>query len=389
MQSITPPSPLVPQTRTLSHIPWLDGLRATAALMVLFYHFIGNHGEPNWLVKLATPGETGVALFFVLSGFLITRILLFSRESPHYFRTFYIRRILRIFPLYFGFLVIFFFVLPLILGNPIPPFNRQIWSWFYLENLPMTFNGLQTSGPQHFWTLAVEEHFYLAWPLLVYLLPGKRFIGALAGTIIISIMFRLLLLSHGWQPFFFTPARVDALGFGAFLAFLLADQSAQHTRWIPFFRFLLISGLILLPPSFFLPFCNRSAWVQEFKVFMIPLWYMALIGFCIVDPLATFIVKLFSIPALRWLGSISYGLYVFHPVCFQLIEHFVATKNLLLTAVLCFSSTVAVAFLSYRFFESPILSLKRYFNYQADSAKPPVLRNPSFALRAGESEVLP
>ena len=160
---------------SLSRLPCLDGIRAVAAMMVMVFHFVGHHGEPRAIVQASVIGQTGVDLFFVLSGFLITRILLASRQSEHYFRSFYARRTLRIFPLYFGFLAIYFFLLPLLFGEPIPPAPTQLWSWFYLENVPQTFVSLRTSGPGHFWSLAVEEHFYLIWPLLVFSLSRRGF----------------------------------------------------------------------------------------------------------------------------------------------------------------------------------------------------------------------
>jgi peptidoglycan/LPS O-acetylase OafA/YrhL len=146
------------ESDTLGRLPCLDGIRAAAAIMVMGFHFVGHHGESAHLVRASVIGQTGVDLFFVLSGFLITRILLSTKESPHFFRSFYARRTLRIFPLYFAYLAIYFFLLPPLLGDPIPPFATQMWSWFYLENVPQTFN-LHSSGPGHFWSLAVEEQF--------------------------------------------------------------------------------------------------------------------------------------------------------------------------------------------------------------------------------------
>ena len=164
------------------HMPALDGVRGLAVLMVLGFHFISAATPVNIaekaVVRLASYGANGVELFFVLSGFLITGILYDARHKPNYFRNFYMRRALRIFPLYYGVLVLVFFVAPLI-----PLFqgaeldyllDRQAWAWLYAINLYIAKEGTWSfSYLQHFWSLAVEEHFYLFWPFVVYALVHR------------------------------------------------------------------------------------------------------------------------------------------------------------------------------------------------------------------------
>ena len=128
-----------------SRIPSLDGIRAVAAFMVMCLHFTTLQTVPGWARTLALGGQTGVDLFFVLSGFLITRILVGSRQSTHYFSRFYVRRMLRIFPLYYAFLAVHFFVLPYLTGGKPPSFAHQIWSWLFLENVPLTFTSSRGS----------------------------------------------------------------------------------------------------------------------------------------------------------------------------------------------------------------------------------------------------
>src|ERR1043165_8268527 len=117
----------------------LDGIRAIAVFMVLFFHFFYELDLPPLLTKMANFGRTGVSLFFVLSGFLITRILITTKESPNYFSSFYIRRFLRIFPLYYLFLALIFIIIPLVSGKPFAPFHLQIWNWTYLQNFALAF----------------------------------------------------------------------------------------------------------------------------------------------------------------------------------------------------------------------------------------------------------
>ena len=162
--------------RKISYIKELDGIRAIAAWMVMFLHFFQmlniNTGIFFYINKVAIFGGTGVSLFFVLSGFLITRILISSKLKKNYFKNFYIRRSLRIFPLYFLFLLFYYVAYPLVLNEKFVSFHNQIYYWVYLQNFALTFNWTSV-GPLHLWSLAVEEHFYLIWPLLVYLLDIK------------------------------------------------------------------------------------------------------------------------------------------------------------------------------------------------------------------------
>jgi peptidoglycan/LPS O-acetylase OafA/YrhL len=154
----------------------LDGLRGFAILMVLFVHFIGD-ATPHTaveraLVKLANYGIWGVDLFFVLSGFLITGILHDAKSSPHYFRDFYVRRTLRIFPLYYSALALLFGVLPVLpVAYPAglaESARHQAWLWCYVTNVYLARAGAWALPyVSHFWSLAVEEHFYLLWPIVV------------------------------------------------------------------------------------------------------------------------------------------------------------------------------------------------------------------------------
>src|SRR5260370_16732322 len=193
--------------RGTGHLPGLDGIRGLAILLVMAVHFIGDATPRNFAerlaVKLASYGVLGVDLFFVLSGFLITGLLLDAKNDPHYFRNFYARRILRIFPLYYLVLALLFLVLPrLIALTPALELarERQVWLWTYTANFYIAAKSswAALTYVSHFWSLAIEEHFYLLWPLAVFLLSRET-------------LARICLAAIGGAPLLPTPPSPPAL----------------------------------------------------------------------------------------------------------------------------------------------------------------------------------
>jgi peptidoglycan/LPS O-acetylase OafA/YrhL len=173
-------------------------------------------------------GPTASSCFFVLSGFLITGILYDTHNEPYYFRNFYMRRLLRIFPLYYGVLALVFFLAPLIplLRGPTLDYlvDRQAWAWLYAVNIYIAKHGEWAfSYLDHFWSLAIEEHFYLFWPLVVFLLARRpRALIAVSlvtsvGAMLARLIGSLMGLSW-WTTYTLTPFRLDGLALGAFLA---------------------------------------------------------------------------------------------------------------------------------------------------------------------------
>src|SRR5690606_24037172 len=155
--------------------------------------------------SLATHGTSGVELFFVLSGYLITRILLKARNKPNYFTNFYARRTLRIFPLYYFSIALVLFVLVPFVFPPDPSHQqlveRQGWLWTYCSNIPTSFGWFTLRGEwlefTHFWSLAVEEHFYLVWPAVVAWLPERQILRVCAFTAALAILLKVLFLRFG------------------------------------------------------------------------------------------------------------------------------------------------------------------------------------------------
>ncbi len=351
------------------HYPALDGLRGIAILLVVIYHNFG-------FIEYASFGWLGVDLFFVLSGFLITEILLRTLGKPGFLSNFYARRALRIFPLYFLALIIFLFILPRTGWFPDSDFyvENQEWLWTYLQNWLYIFKGDdQTLTLHHLWSLAVEEQFYLVWPLLILVVKKP---GAL--VILMSILLLAVILLRLWIWKFeiadlsyyrlYTFTRIDGLCLGSIVALI---------RWMdPGFlkknTSLIVLGFALLNFAFF--FINRD---NEFNF---P--YLALVGYTSFAMVFGILVneaagsgtpllnKLLGWGLLRFFGRISYGLYIIHWPLYILwkpnLTNWVRTNfpDMNVSFTVSFAATlsaIALAWLSFRFFESYFLRLKKKF----------------------------
>jgi peptidoglycan/LPS O-acetylase OafA/YrhL len=350
-----------------THWPELDGVRGVAILGVLLGHLIWwvpKFAGVKWFAKLCafmSQGASGVYLFFVLSGFLITCILLRTKDSPHYLRNFYSRRILRIFPLYY--LALALFVLTTI------PFSKSWWFWFYLQNIAFTFWPAQIAGPMHFWSLAVEEHFYAIWPFIVGLLSRRVMTWCLLGIIILAAAIRALLLYNGIDIFYFTLTNMDSLALGALLALAYQKPEIWKSLAKHSCRMLLL-GLACAVPCF-MPLTGEGVMLVQFLKQMA---YPLLSGFFLIMALEPnpdkLVPKLMRCPELMFLGKISYGLYVYHRFVYRfLLDRDCVFKfksqslALILEVTLVLGLTIALACISWVLFEKPILKLKRYFEY--------------------------
>ena len=213
-------------------MPALDGLRAMAIVAVMSFHYLpGEHHWPvlRWFYWATHSGWLGVDLFFVLSGFLITGLLLDAKGSEGFFRTFYIRRTLRIFPVYYATLAVVFGLLAHLPGFRTESFSNlegeQIWLWTYLVNWvdairhQLVFVSDQFEA-NHFWSLAVEEQFYLVWPAVVFALSRRGLARLGVATVAVSFLLRPILLP---SPLTLQVIRADGLVLGGLLAIGLRD----------------------------------------------------------------------------------------------------------------------------------------------------------------------
>jgi len=369
-------------------IPGLDGLRAVAFLLVFAFHT--NYLDIGWI---------GVQFFFVLSGFLITGILLDMKKSlspSRYFIKFYGRRFLRIFPLYYFYLILMSGVVAWLIAISYRPaymqiFQHQVWyAVFYIYDLFFgTIFVKYSYFLDHFWSLSVEEQFYVFWPLLILLVPEKWLKKLFIAIIGLAPIFRIIfffiyrsgvfrILGHPVSTALFPMpfSYVDAFAFGAYISRYSIPRAKQQ------FFFLLGA----LPVIGFASQYFATGGIGSLSAFGFPLlmpsayqfiWGYTLLGyfFMIVIHLVVkyqIFIRLLDTAPMRYLGKISYGLYVYHfPIIWfsGRIRDFGLSETLAkpVTAILAFLVTLMIASISYHLIEKPILNLKdRFFALKPD-----------------------
>jgi peptidoglycan/LPS O-acetylase OafA/YrhL len=367
--------PLESVRQVPGHVPALDGIRGVAAASVFIYHYGGGARSSNFAVHLV--GETihlgwaGVSLFFVLSGFLITGILLDSMQRPNWWRTFYIRRTLRIFPLYYTAL----------LGAMLVHLSlRRSWSsvapiwpyFFYLQDIPGLVR-FEVLGPLftlgHFWSLAVEEQFYLVWPFLLSLAKRRDRVRQLCLIIyLLSLIFRIcvfsLHLNSAWA-IYFLGGRAGEMAAGGFLAALLHGSELRRGRVLPGARPLLVASAACLTAVVLWTRGTQAAdpWLGTVGIALFSLLFAALIALSLQPGI---VERIFSLPVLAWLGRISYGIYVYHLLlypAFAWLTHELFPRStgeiyLLELAAVATVGTLSAAAISFASLESRFLRLK-------------------------------
>lgn len=320
----------------------LDGIRALAALMIMVFHGV-DAGLP--LRGPVTFGQTGVDLFFILSGFLITSILLRSNHGDWgEVRTFYIRRSLRIFPLYYAFLIAM-----ALTGD------KHGWPfWAYLQNFWFSFNW-PLSGQMHLWSLAVEEQFYLVWPFLVLFAPRRRLLPILWTMIIGAVALRYAIAAAGHDVFFLTFTRVDGLAAGAVLAVYHSRGILAKRRHLSGWGFLIFFALVLVVGMRFRS--SSSPAFAAVKYSLIVGMYASLLWFVVTTRENWFSGAMRWRP-LRFIGRISYGLYIFHPPVFAAVFGWLAGYSWWLRGPAGLVAVFALALLSWYGFERHFIRLK-------------------------------
>lgn len=330
----------------LPHFTELDGLRGLAALAVFVHHFFQGKDNGSWLLRLTRYGANGVDVFFVLSGFLITSLLLIDREDPNYFHNFYWKRALRILPVYFIFLIL----TRVLIGSSAWPYIGL--SLIFLANFANKFHiGTESVA----WTLSIEEQFYLIWPNVVRRIQPKSLYYIASGLVLASMLLRIIVpLVSGKMQIMYTPYRCDGLGLGALLA-LQWFEPAKVPRFIRAFN----SNAALI-----------VAVIAAAVIVFLPEWQVGTLGarICAVNYFAYRFIHQIIKPnhSVTWLGRgvpvylgrISYSLYLYHPFVLFMTAKYVSR----LPAQFCIAlaGSIAMSSLSLYAMEQPIQKLRRF-----------------------------
>ena len=361
----------------------LDGIRGLAILLVMLFHvgsrvrqLTGSQALISFF-SLFNSGWIGVDLFFVLSGFLITSILLRTKDFPNYYRNFYARRILRVFPLYYIVIVPMLFFLPLI--DQINGLEaRQYWplyllyqqNWLFLFNLPFSyFIGVT-------WSLAIEEQFYFIWPTVAKLLDAKRLAIVGIGTMAAALAARIILVLF-WTGnldiretiYYITPTRLDGLMVGGLLAIAFKSEEGKQNLAKFGWPILLVSvmayfAIVALYGDS--PFSNNL--IATLGYSLLALAGGGLIILSATLPEGHWFRKSFRNRGLVFFGKYSYALYLIHvPLVLAISNWFIESgrrSGMVALEFLVFSmgGSILFALLSWNLLEKRALSLKRYFD---------------------------
>lgn len=390
------------------HMPGLDGIRGLAVVLILFCHcmqrpyLLSNSIDTVYsshidklILMAARFSWSGVDLFFVLSGFLITGILYDAKGRDRFFTNFYARRTVRIFPLYYVFLIIFLVIwphLPAALNYNFGSINNgKIWYWFYLSNYPQGVveqAGHPTDYIVHVsWSLAIEEQFYLFWPLLVYLFRREAMLKICVGIFFGSLLLRGMSLTQGWylDAMNWTPTRLDGLATGAAIALI-----ARGPRGV---------GVLVKPAKFIGPIAAILFWMMTLLMAhmgyhrgigqspgyvlcgtsLLSLMFGSLLLWAAISEKGTIGHRIFNNAILQSFGKYSYGVYLLHLPILILVADYLFRPDMLklgnttLPGLIVFFAitwglSLLAAVISWNVLEKHCLKLKAFFPMEKKAA---------------------
>ena len=374
------PPPRHESSDTLERDPTLDGVRGLALGMVMVGHAfaLASKGPITRAVHVTMDSmQIGLDLFFVLSGFLISSILIRTRDDDGYFVNFYARRVLRIFPAYYLVLLGVYVGRPLLFGAPAwqAAIDREApYYLLYVQNLVMAWRGegLGWVGLFHTFSLAIEEQFYLAWPLLIWCTPKHHLLRVCLLLCASSLAIKVAMFTAGmswWAVYMGTVPRLHALAAGGALALWTRAPHGRGTppwlRIVGAFAGVCLAGEVIVRT---LGWTGRETHGFLLNITATPLFAWLLFE-VIAAPNKATIRRLLRTPPLLFLGTYSYGLYLIHPIILWEIRTALPSwgdaiglnSALLLTGVIGITLSLLLALAMYHAVELPILSLKRYF----------------------------
>jgi peptidoglycan/LPS O-acetylase OafA/YrhL len=340
----------------MKKIPQLDAIRGLAVLWVLLHN---TDVDPSLHLRLiSVNGWMGVDLFFVLSGLLITGILLDTKQSEGYFRNFYARRCLRIWPLYYSLLVFMFVIVPFLRPSEAHTvFDVRSSPWWsfplFLQNFLVPIPTSATGLLGVTWSLAVEEQFYLVWPLIVRFC-SEALLRKIAITVIcLSPALRLYLSLHQVNIYSNTFCRLDGLMAGALLAVVVRSGSFLPSKFVTqaWITFLVSAPLALVIETF------HARWIGFSLIALASVSFIYLALFSTQSWLQALLTSRFLV----YTGTISYGIYLLQKIPLDVAKTFHLDKHPLLALPIATAATYAMAAVSWNLLEKPFLRLKRFF----------------------------
>jgi peptidoglycan/LPS O-acetylase OafA/YrhL len=344
-------------------IPQLDAVRGIAILVVLAHNLHGFSSPP--LSLFSNYGWMGVDLFFVLSGFLITGILLDSKLSEGYFRNFYARRCLRIWPLYYSVLILMFVILPLVRPQDVSElFERSSPWWSYplfLQNFLVSAPALAVGPLGVSWSLAVEELFYLVWPLCVRLLKSGQLQFFAWTVLLLSPGVRLLFLTRHWIIYSNPFCRLDGMMAGALLAISVRESGFEPERllkpaWIIF---------VVAAPLAVTTAAYQTMWLAFSMAVVASVSFVYVALFSGNTWFRAFLTNRF----LTFTGTISYGLYLLHKIPDDAFKRLhLKDAHPMAAFWLVVAASYLLAIISWKLLEQPFLKLKRLFQTQTNDS---------------------
>lgn len=399
-----------PELRLPSHIPALDGIRGLAVLLVLFCHATQRpFGEASnaefvtaldrGILSLARLSWTGVDLFFVLSGFLITGILYDAKGKDHFFRNFYARRTVRIFPLYYACLLLYLVIWPLFPAWMSKGFGEihtsTIWYWLYLSNYSQSISEQAGKVVDHVihvsWSLSIEEQFYLCWPMVVFMFTRKTLLKICMGMFFGAMALRGLSLATGYfyWGMGFTPCRVDGLAVGAAIALVARGPKGIwcliKPAWIIGPASILALGVLIvgMHKLGYRRGIGQSPGYVIVGTALFALAYGSLLTLAAAAAKGTVLNWFFDHPVMRMFGKYSYAIYLLHmPVIILMAEWGFHPRNvklgnsmlpgLLIFYAITWTLSVIAALISWNVLEKHCLKLKDFFPMEAGKPSKPV-----------------
>ena len=372
-EAVTVQSPATRHPGFGGRIPELDGVRAVAIWMVMIAHVLFAFPNPDHAFDqmprvirlLLDHGWLGVDLFFALSGFLITGILLDTKEKPHYARNFYGRRLLRIFPLY----ILSSLVMWLFYSNST---RYLLISLVFLANFSQPLHVHEPHGMGILWSLNVEEHFYLLWPWLVLLLNRRQLAYTASALVLLSPVLRWYCSAHGIEIYYYSWFRLDGLATGALLAMWV--RSGHHNKKNSLRLAAILTGVFLVITAAGLPFGIMQESVAGHALRFTQA--NAVFGGLLVSVLAllnTPFTAIFRIRFATLAGELSYCLYLIHlavgDAYVELTNRFSIHPEqlfgpfgaVLVRFVAVIGASYLIALFSWKYFEQPFLRLKKHF----------------------------